>query len=1229
MIRLKKIFKWLSILLGVFMCSPAMAQAQTEEEPMMVIHTRAYDANGAGSIITLMFGATEDGYLDVDCGYGPIETEVSQAVFDSESGALKGTYVSCNVSPEGVIKIYGDAAKIDVFTASECYLTEVRIDKLTNLEILDLSKNELGQLDLTPHSKLQSINVSGNPFDIRPLVIGGNKPDLAILDMGRIECLDQSFNISDYPGLMSFDAWANAGLTKLDPSGCPLLRQISIDSTPVEFLDVTNNKMLNILNISDTKITKIDLSQNSKLTEFYADHMSGTINPEVRLESLDVTNNHDLVYLFASGNGFTELDVTNNPLLQDLYVNNNKLAAIDLTNNPNIYNLSIRNNNFTFATLPLPDKNWLTYSYSQNEMPVAKSQKVGTVIDLSDKVLRDGTTTTVILYRTSKSNPSQLTALSSEYYNYADGKVTLLKAVPDSVYLAFSNDAFPESAPQFYPLCTNKFKIKTAADYGQDDKVITFYAPAASSEGTAVKFGLGISGASPANPKKFYVDFGNGKQEFSATSDKQPDSPNAAGTSYGNVTIYVPEGELVTAFDMENVTLNSIDVSAANSLLTLRLVNAGLYGSESIDLSWNNLLKSLVLTGNHFTSLNIRGANDALQKNLLADIDLSNNELTSVTLNDMQTIRNLNLSNNKLTELSLKDADYMQTLNVSDNQLTTIDINYCTLMTSLNVADNMISSIVLPAEISLRELHCENNDLDFNTLPLIEGLQIYTFIPQNNITIAKIGPGVDLTEYNFEGNTSYVWKKADGTLLQEDADYTEDNGATRFLSPIVGSKVYCEMTNPKFAGLTLKTSEIEAAAMPTNVIASFVTTADQNGTVILRANADNTPIYIDWSGTQADLQEYLVSSNPQTFNVTSRKGATVRVYSYAETNNLTVFSVGDISMSSVDASRLDKLALFGLQNAGLTESQIAWPESPDLIGMRLAGNNFSNIDLTRYSKIYDIDLSDNKFTSFDASVYPELQMLSIANNQITTFKSDNSKLWHLDLANNLLTDIDLSKLPDMNQISLSYNSLSNIDVSAMTKLNVLYLDHNKFKPSTLPLNNFTLYTYADQAPIDIEAVDGVVDLASEAVINGKNTLFRWFVGKPSFDEEGNIVGEELYVDDEYLLNEGITSFTKPIDNVMCVLTNDEFPYAWFYTNLIDVKTAAGVDSVYDTDAIEIIGNEVTVKTSAADTSVKLFSINGSILRSARSIGGKCTLSDLPQGAYIVMVANKAYKIIVK
>lgn len=1224
---LNKMLWTLAVLYGV-LCIPASGHAQTSEEPIIVLKSSIYENVGESNSFTLLIGGKEDGYIDVDCGWGTEEHEITQATYDATSGSWDGTMITCNVSKEGVVKIYGDASNIDVFNASGCYITELQMPQLTNLSFLDLSHNELQALDLTNFSNLLSLDISDNSFKTNSLKIGGNKPYLTILDVGRMENFDPDFNLSDYPNIVTFDAWANTGLTKLNPTGCTQLQKLSIDGTNVKELDVTQNTRLTILNISDTGIKSIDLSKNTYLQQLYCDHQSGSINTDVKLTSLDVTNNPNLVYLFASGNNLTEIDVTKNTYLQNLYLNNNKLTSINLDNNSQLINVEIRNNNFTFATLPLPDANWISYSYKQNTMDVTRSQLEGTVLDFSDKVLREGTTTTAALYSVNKTNPGVATALGEEYYTYENGKITLLKEISDSVYVAFANDAFPESEFTFYPLCTNNFMIKNATNYGQDDKTITFNTTA----GTQISLGIGIYGATAENPKKFYIDYGNGeKVAYTTSSSSAPETPNASGTATSeDIAIYVPENEQITAFDMENIQLNSIDFTQAPSLRSLRLVNAGL---NEIDLSWNNLLTKLELTGNHFQTLNIRGANDAYQKNLLSDINLSNNEIQDLTLNDRYSIQHLNLSNNNLTELSLKDADNMITLDVSGNQLTTVDINYCTKMTSLNVANNKVTSIVFPTEISLTTLNCENNDLTFATLPVIAGLSTYTYAPQNEVKIPTIGPGADLSVVaNDNGQTTYVWKKsADNSTLVKGTDYNEENGITNFLEPIIGNKVYCEITNSAFNELTLKTSSIEAASMPTNVIATFTTTGAQTGTMVLSVKEDNTPIYIDWKGYGTEVKEYIVGTSPTTFTVESYEGANAKVYSYSEDDELTMFSIDNIPMSSIDASKLTQLTCFSVTSAGLSELKM--PESPGITELILSGNNLSEIDLSKYTKLYYLSLSDNKFTTFniDEAKYPELEHFYISSNLLTSITLNSQKLWSISLASNSLTEIDLSGVPETYQLSLAGNRLSHIDVSGLSKLKVLNLDRNKFKFSTLPLNNnYSTYTYTNQDPLEVNAVNGVVDLSSEAVINNTETVYRWFIDVPTYNDYGELEGEELYIDDEYKLENGVTTFLKPFDNVMCVLTNEQFPDALLYTPLMNIITTgiSNVTSEENDRSIVIDGNSIRINASE-DTAVRLYGINGALVSSTVIRNGECVIPNVTAGAYVITIGKSAYKVVVK
>ena len=61
------------------------------------------------------------------------------------------------------------------------------------------------------------------------------------------------------------------------------------------------------------------------------------------------------------------------------------------------------------------------------------------------------------------------------------------------------------------------------------------------------------------------------------------------------------------------------------------------------------------------------------------------------------------------------------------------------------------------------------------------------------------------------------------------------------------------MTNPNFAGLTLKTTVMEAAAMPTHVFGTFTTTNNATGTLIMVAKEPSTLVCIDWKGDGVEL----------------------------------------------------------------------------------------------------------------------------------------------------------------------------------------------------------------------------------------------------------------------------------------------------------------------------------------------------------------------------------------
>ena len=388
---------------GALMCFAPEARA---DEPSITIHTNAYANSGAANVIQLTLGSmVTDAYVEVDCGSGTRKyVELVPATIDAESGTIEGATVQCTVTAEGIVKIYGDASAIDVIDAHGCAITDIDLSQAVNLDILELSHNELESLDLSPNTKIRALYLNDNAFSKSPLVIGP-KDGLLFLDINLVGNLSADFSLSEYPTLLTFDAWHCLSLNTCDPSQCPNLTKLSIDNTNVASLDVTHNPKLQILNISDTRIGSIDLSQCPDLYQFYASHSSGSMNTDVKLSSIDVSHNTKLYYLFLNGNNLTELDLSKNADLFHLNVRDNQLSYLDLSANTNLYNVDLTGNYLTFNNMPLDEGQWNEYYYSQRPIAMPHSVKVGDTFDFSDKVLRDGTTTGALLYIYSESSP--------------------------------------------------------------------------------------------------------------------------------------------------------------------------------------------------------------------------------------------------------------------------------------------------------------------------------------------------------------------------------------------------------------------------------------------------------------------------------------------------------------------------------------------------------------------------------------------------------------------------------------------------------------------------------------------------------------------------------------------------------------------------------------------------------------------------------------------------------
>ncbi len=1164
--------------------------AEPEEVPIITFRTNIYDTYGDTNSFHIELGASEKTYFDIDYGFGTEEVEVGVAYFDTDAQAMVGTMVQCRVSQEGIVRIYGDASKIDYLAAEGCYIDWIDMDACSNLEILNLQHNELKRLDLTPFTKLNAIYLTDNTFSAEhPLVVGPNKPDLMILEIDITEHIDPSFNLSDYPAMVSFDAYHCLDLDHIDPTGCPNLQVLSLELTNVSSVDVSQNQRLTRLNVSESRVTSLDLSKNVNLMNLLAEHVSGSINKEYKISSIDLSNNPNLVILTLAGNDLTDIDLSHNTLLTNLNLSRNKLSHINLEANTYLYSVNLAYNDMDFVTLPLPGAEWGEYYYYRNPLPCNRSYPVDSNIDFSSSVLRSGTTTTAKVWTFAPA--AEAVELPEEEYTYTDGKISFKSAMTDSVYVEFANSAFPD-----YTLRSGAFKVKTAAEFGVPSQIVSFRPSSIPAGG--VKFGVTIDGASAQAPRTLHVVAADGaEQTFAVTSAdiNAPTQISVNAVAAKDMALLVEEGDVLSSFVMAGVPLSALDISAATELRRLSVTDCSL---RTIDMAYNRCLRSLDLSGNRLGNVSLAGSSGSYEKNVLTDIKAERNQIYNFEVVSTTQIKNLDLSDNRLTTFNLKNYDGIRSLDLSNNRMAEVlSLTYLAAAEEIDLHGNSLDSLTIDVLPCLKRFDVSDNNLSIRTLPAVASLPAgcaYTYAPQKNLYIVDKAPGINISaQYRMidgEG-TNFVWKKADGTVLVQGVDVDCNNGGTRFLKDNLGT-VYCEMTHPafpQFAGADVyKTTETLVVGAPTTVIASFTSTAGTDAANVVFRATKPAAVYIDWRGDGTEYLQYEVPSDKYASYTgqTAYAGANAKVYTYGEADELTVFSIYDVPMSQMDASPLTAVTAFSVGGAGLDEEHLKLPANPALSELNLEGNNFSTKTFEDLTNLKILTLSDNLYESFDASRLPGLQALALSGNKLTDITLNNPALWNLVLSNNEFSEISLSGLPALDQLFLAGNKFAEIDLSPVkNRLRVLDLTNNAMDFATLPrpadMPAIAVYYYGGQSPLAAECVDGKVDLSSQATVGETATEYSWYLGEVYVDADtGEVVGEALETggdDPEYTVEGGVTYFHYTFsDKVAGMLVNAEYPNLVLFTVPVTIDSTSGISDVTadaaDPDAIVDVYN---------------------------------------------------------
>lgn len=1176
--KLKSLLTILILALAI----PMMGQG----ELISTIKTNRYETYGQNNQISFWLGSTVDTDITVDFGYGPkkytIKSDYTPTEPDEESeeeSVLQGgTEISGSVSSEGIIRIYGDASKIDYVNMHGSEIYELDLSKFKNLSILELSHNNLHTLTLDKLPDMEYVRLNDNPFD-QGLFLG-EMIRLKYLNVNQMgdHALDHTngvIDLSKYKALLFFTAWDSHCLKQIDPSPCDRLVQLSIDNSSVSTLDVTNNPNLMILNISDTPINTIDLSSNPYLVEFYCAN-EGRMNANEKFTSIDLSHNTELQRIFLDGNRLTTLDVSKQWNLVSLYAANNNLTSIkgvDI-NEPadqrpiELAYLDLSGNNFTFATLPEVDPMTYFYYEYQKDVPVAKEQCVDIPLDLSHIACRKNTESkefVMTVTREMVDDPILLTEGIDYDVTMNDDNteffVTFIKEQTDSVNIAIVNNTYDGVT-----LYTTKFLVRSAEDYG---KPVDLFTVTPSAPGS-VKFDIATR-----NEEDLIIDLGNGTTKTVHVKANTPANVNV--TANGTITVKGHVATSVKSLNINNISLSDIDLSLLVDLAELNITNCGL---NDIDLTWNHALRTLDLSDNNIKYLDLTATNDAFHKNVLSTFKATGNGMKSFDPGLAQlAVHSIDLSNNELQNFETTDFENLVSLNLAGNKLTQLTFSDCVALTTLNVSNNSLRALDLSTCTALKVLDATHNNMRYSSMPVAQNG--FTLAPQNLITIATKASTCDLSSEAKVRNTAstYAWRNdANGTLLVEGTDYTINNGRTRFLAPATGMTVHCEISNalyPEFTGdKKLKTTPILVTSAPEYEVASFTTPVGGEAIGLsLGSTTESAYVYIDWG--DGELTEYPLQKTYTLFEGSNTiEGSMVKVYSNeASHGNLGIFSISGVTMSDINVSKMTEL--YCLTVAGASLSSIDLSKNTKLRELNLNGNKFTTIDLSNLRSLNMLSLSNNGMENFKLANGNNVQWFYASNNNLKTV--DMSQLrnaYNVDFTNNKIESIDISPAESLGQLFLANNLLHSIDISNNHQLTALNIAYNNFDYSTLPnpaaFDNTRNYSYGDQEPLVIKCVNGKIDLSAQASAWGEPSQIYFFDNYVDIyeDEDGNLTfdANEFTEGVDFENNNGIITFYQDQPRVVGAIMNPLYPELILYTNRIAVTGTTGIEEIHAEDA---------------------------------------------------------------
>ncbi len=605
-------------------------------------------------------------------------------------------------------------------------------------------------------------------------------------------------------------------IDNIDLSALTELRTLTLKRANLTTIDLSYNNKLEKLDLSQNQLRRVDLRgpssyfNKSKLSDINVSYnqidsllfntIYGVTKLNVshnKLNKLDLKDADNLRMLDISHNKFTRLLLNHSELIEDVNVSNNELTEVKIPPVAPIKKLNVSGNYFTLANMPndfgLTRGNFI---YAPQHVLQISTSSPG--IDLSEQNITKNGATTNFVWKKKDGSSLQL----GKDYTITNGSAKFINLALDSIYCEMTHPAYPDFEGQnvfkttnVHPIAFPKYELASFTTVNQTDSVV-------------------LSLASYIPGKSVYFEWGGNGNVTQYTLGDKYKIFQAKSKANTKVRVLVAEADdKVKVFSVSNVNMTDVDLTGLKEAKLIAVTRAGL---TSIKLPAAPNLTDLNLEGNELTDINLSAFPN------LNFISLTGNKIKTFDLSQAPNLGIAYLSSNKMKEIKLNNPK-LWNLDLSDNDLESVSLDKLPMLEQLWLNANKLTKVDVSKNTNLTVLNVVGNRLKFSTMPLPSNngkpFNRYSYNLQAPIDVKCVNGKVDLsseavvggemTTYHwFIGNVTYRDGELQGERLELNEEYTLENGVTTLKLDKTFTNLVCVMANDNFPNALIYTNYI-------------------------------------------------------------------------------------------------------------------------------------------------------------------------------------------------------------------------------------------------------------------------------------------------------------------------------------------------------------------------------------------------------------------------------------